>query len=158
MSYKINFSLAAIYNWKIEHMHIKTAFLYSKIDEEVYVEQPTGFTKDNQVCHLKKTLYGLKQSPQIWYTKIATFLTEQDYKATDANHAVFTKYEDSIAFYVDNLLLVGPNVNRINNFKQILNKTFKMTNLGPCRYYLGIQITQDCRLGTIHLNQTEYVK
>ena len=47
MSYKTIFSLAAIYNWEIEHMDIKTAFLYSKIDEKVYVEQPTGFTKDN---------------------------------------------------------------------------------------------------------------
>ena len=45
------------------------------------------------------------------------------------NHAVFIKNEDSIVFYVDNPLLVGPNINRINNFKQILNKTFKMTNL-----------------------------
>ena len=36
-------------------MNIKTAFLYGKINKEVYVEQPTGFIKDNQVCHLKKT-------------------------------------------------------------------------------------------------------
>ena len=105
MSYKIIFSLAAIHNWEIEHMDIKTAFLYNKIDEKVYIEQLTGFTKDNQVFYLKKTLYSLKQLPQIWYTKIATFLTEQGYKATDANHAVFTKNEDSIAFYIDNLLL-----------------------------------------------------
>ena len=97
-------------------MDIKTAFLYGKIDEKVYIEQPTGFTKDNQICHLKKTLYSLKQLLQIWYTKIATFLTEQGYKATDANHAVFTKNKDSIAFYVNNLLLIGSNVNWINNF------------------------------------------
>ena len=129
MSYKTIFSLAAIYDWEIEHMDIKTAFLYSKIDKDVYVEQPTGFTKDNRVCHLKKTLYSLKQLLQIWYIKIATFLTEQGYKTTDANHAVFTKNEDSIAFYVDDLLLVGLNINWINNFKQILNKTFKITDL-----------------------------
>ena len=47
MSYKTIFSLAAIHNWKIEHMDIKTAFLYSKIDEKAYVEQPTGFIKDH---------------------------------------------------------------------------------------------------------------
>ena len=47
MSYKTIFLLAAIHNWEIEHMDIKTAFLYGKIDEEVYVKQPTGFTKDN---------------------------------------------------------------------------------------------------------------
>ena len=44
--YKIIFLLAAIHNWEIKHMDIKTAFLYSKIDEKVYVEQPTGFTKE----------------------------------------------------------------------------------------------------------------
>ena len=47
MSYKTIFSLAAIHNWEIEHMDIKTAFLYRKIDEKIYIEQPTGFTKDN---------------------------------------------------------------------------------------------------------------
>ena len=47
MSYKTIFSLAAIHNWEIEHMDIKIAFLYGKIDEKVYVKQPTGFTKDN---------------------------------------------------------------------------------------------------------------
>ena len=48
MSYKIIFSLAAIHNWEIERIDIKTAFLYGKIDEEeVYIKQPTGFTKDD---------------------------------------------------------------------------------------------------------------
>ena len=47
MSYKTIFLLAAIHDWEIKHMNIKIAFLYSKIDEKVYVEQPTGFTKDN---------------------------------------------------------------------------------------------------------------
>ena len=111
-------------------MDIKTAFLYGKTNEEVYIEQPRGFTKDNWVCHLKKTIYSLKQLPQIWCTKIATFLTEQGYKATEANHAFF-RNKNSIALYADDLLLVGPNINWINNFKQILNKTFKITNLGP---------------------------
>ena len=46
-------------------MNIKTVFHYGKTDQEVYVEQLTGFVSDNQVCHLNKTLYGLKQSPQI---------------------------------------------------------------------------------------------
>ena len=47
MSYKTIFSLAAIHNWEIEHMNIKMAFLYSKIDEKVYIEQLTDFIKDN---------------------------------------------------------------------------------------------------------------
>ena len=62
MSFKAIFLLAAIYNWEIKQMNIKTAFLYGKINKDVYVKQPTGFSKDNRVCHLNKTLYGLKQS------------------------------------------------------------------------------------------------
>jgi hypothetical protein len=46
-------------------MNIKTAFLYGELDEEIYIEQPKGFAKrgqENQVCRLKKAIYGLKQA------------------------------------------------------------------------------------------------
>ena len=63
MSYKAIFSLAAIHDWELEHMDIKTAFLYGEINKEVYIKKPTGFAKDNRVCHLNRTFYGLKQLP-----------------------------------------------------------------------------------------------
>ena len=78
---------------------------------------------------------------QIWFTKIASFLIDQGYKTIDSNHAVLTKDKDTIAFYVNDLLLVGPKFDCVNNFKKVLSKTFKITNLGPCQYYLGIKIT-----------------
>jgi hypothetical protein len=43
MSYKLLFALAAAYNLKIEQMDVKTAFLYSEIDADIYMEQPEGF-------------------------------------------------------------------------------------------------------------------
>lgn len=61
------FALAATHDWEIEQMDGKTAFLYADIDEEVYVELPTGYSKPNKVCRLRKALYGLKQAPRIWY-------------------------------------------------------------------------------------------
>ena len=60
--------------------------------------------------------------------------------------------------YVDNLLLTGPDINLIDHFKKELGQTFQMTNLGPCRYYLGMRITQDQKLGIICLDQTKYIK
>ena len=56
---------AALKNWEIEAMDIKTAFLYGELDEEIYMEQPEGFVKsgqENKVCHLKKAIYGFKQA------------------------------------------------------------------------------------------------
>jgi hypothetical protein len=63
----IRFLLAhtALEDWELEAMDIKTAFLYGKLDEEIYMEQPEGFAKrgqENQVCRLKKAIYGLKQA------------------------------------------------------------------------------------------------
>jgi hypothetical protein len=48
-------------------MDVVTAFLNGTFDEDIYMEQPEGYVvpgKENLVCHLKKYLYGLKQSPR----------------------------------------------------------------------------------------------
>ena len=62
MSYKAIFSLAAIHDWELEHMDIKTAFLHGEFNKKGNVKKSTGFAKVNRVCHLNRTFYGLKQS------------------------------------------------------------------------------------------------
>lgn len=49
----------------VKHFDVKTAFLYGKFEEEIFIKQPSGFVvknAENNVCHLKKSLYGLKQA------------------------------------------------------------------------------------------------
>ncbi len=56
-------ALAAVKDLAIEQMNVKTAFLYSQLEEKVYVEQPTGYVQGSSlVCQLNKALYRLKQS------------------------------------------------------------------------------------------------
>jgi hypothetical protein len=43
MSYKLLFALVAAYDLEIEQIDVKTAFLYSEIDADIYIEQPEGF-------------------------------------------------------------------------------------------------------------------
>ena len=61
--------------------------------------------------------------------RITSFLNGCGFKATNANHAIFTKDGIIIAIYVDNLLLTGPNIDLINRFKKELGQTFQMTNV-----------------------------
>ena len=70
-------SLAASYDLEIEQMDVKTAFLHGDLEEEIYMSQPEHYIvkgKEYLVCKLKKSLYGLKKYPRIWYLKFDAFM------------------------------------------------------------------------------------
>ncbi len=61
-------ALAALEDWELEALDIKTAFLYGELDQEIYMEQPEGFIKDrSKVWKLLHALYGLKQASLEWW-------------------------------------------------------------------------------------------
>lgn len=64
-------SIATQQIWKIFQMDVKSAFLNGVLREEIYVEQPEGFSvpgHEDMVYLLKNALYGLKQAPRAWYS------------------------------------------------------------------------------------------
>lgn len=72
-------ALATKNNWEVHHLDVKTTFLNGEIQEEVYVSHPEGFVKKGQeqlVYKLIKALYGLRQAPRAWYSKLNKSLEE----------------------------------------------------------------------------------
>ncbi|KAK1619242.1 hypothetical protein QYE76_024759 [Lolium multiflorum] len=64
------FGIVAMHDLELEKLDVKTAFLHGELEEEIYMDQPEGFVvpgKEDLVCKLKRSLYGLKQSPRQWY-------------------------------------------------------------------------------------------
>jgi hypothetical protein len=92
-----------------------------------------GNQQGDQVCKLKKALYGLKQAPCVWYQTMEQFLNSQEYRKIQAGHSVF-KHQNGVivAVYVDDLLLFGADMVKIQVLKKELNKQFDMTDLGLC--------------------------
>ncbi len=67
------FALAALENWHMTALDVKTAFLYGQLDEEIYMEQPEGFKVKGQelkVLRLRRAIYGLKQASLAWWKEL----------------------------------------------------------------------------------------
>jgi Reverse transcriptase (RNA-dependent DNA polymerase) len=69
-SIRILLALTALNDWDLQQMDVKTAFLNSELNEEIYMNLPPGFHKPNVIWKLKRSLYGLKQASQEWYKTI----------------------------------------------------------------------------------------
>ena len=84
-------------------MDVKTTFLHGDLDEEIYVKQPEGFTvkgKKEMVCKLKKSLYGLKQYPRMWYHKFDTYIQGLGFVRSKVDHCVYYKQVGEHFIYV----------------------------------------------------------
>ena len=71
-------ALAALEDLEIESIDISSAFLNGDIDAEVYMQQPEGFPQGSphQVLRLVKSIYGLRQSPRLWHSKLNSVLVK----------------------------------------------------------------------------------
>nr|GEU68356.1 hypothetical protein [Tanacetum cinerariifolium] len=78
---------ASFKDFVVYQMDVKSAFLYEKIEKEVYVCQPPGF-KDpdfsDKVYKVEKALYGLHQAPRAWYETLSTYLLDNGFQRVDA--------------------------------------------------------------------------
>ena len=136
-------------------MDVVTAFLYRPITEEVYIKRPTGFMQvQGSVCRLNKALYGLKQSPRIQYHTLIQALQEAGFTRSQYDHSLFIKSSDRVymVVYIDDLLIFGPEISRIQNLKNHLTKKFRIINIGLILIYLNINISKDLDAKTLTIN------
>ena len=157
MIWKALLAIAAKYDLEADQIDVITAFLEATLFEEIWVEQPHGYVVPNLACRLNKALYGLKQSPREWYETLTIYLKQRGFKRVNEDYSLFVKGKMIVAIYVDDLLLIGPSKDEIANLKKELSDRFRIKDLGPVRWYLGMHITRDRANRTIYINQKAYV-
>lgn len=101
-------------------------------------------------------IYDLKQPPHQWYQTLHDYLVNTGIRCLESDHSVFVGGYLIITVYVNDLLIGGKDMDIINSFKESLTRTFKMTDLGPVRQYLGMEITRDRANRTLCLKQASY--
>ena len=132
-------------DWSIHQLDVNNAFLHGDLHEEVYMRIPQGYDKGGgtKVCRLRKSLYGLKQASRNWYHKFTSALLELNYKQSAADHLLFIYKEGCIfvtaLIYVHGVIMAGNDEHKIKETKKFLNDKFSIKDLGPLKYFLGIE-------------------
>eukprot|EP00952_Eustigmatos_sp_NYUAD-ZCMA_P013142 52409-Eustigmatos_ZCMA.PRE.1 len=62
-----------------------------------------------------------------------------------------------VALYVDDLLIAGPQRATVDHFKRAIADRFKMKDLGPVKWLLGMEIRRDRSKRTLEIVQTAYI-
>ncbi len=125
-------------------MNITTVFLYGLINQVIYIELPHSYELFDKVALLNKALYDLKQAPCLWYKTLHNLLMSFGFCWLNSDHSMFIQNSVIIAVYVNDFLLVEKNKSAIQNIKQCLNDTFKMSDLNSVFYYLDMKVKQNC--------------
>src|SRR3954466_7986257 len=145
-------------------MDVKTAFLNGFLGKELYMMQPEGFVDPkgaNKVCKLQRSIYGLLQASRSWNKCFDSAIKAFGFVQTFGEACIYKKMSgSSVAFlilYVDDILLVGNDVEFLDSIKGYLNKSFSMKDLGEAAYILGIKIYRDRSRRLIGLSQNTYL-
>ncbi|KAL6332549.1 hypothetical protein AAG906_008969 [Vitis piasezkii] len=146
----------------LSSLDIQNEFLHGDLTEEVFMMQPSGFVLPefpNHVCKLEKTLYGLKQSSYVWFTKLSHALSQWSFTSFLADSSMFI-YKSGYIFlviliYVDDIIVIGTHSKSISQLILSLGHHFAIKDLGPFHYFLGIEVHRST--SGLHLSQHKYI-
>ncbi|GJY93465.1 retrovirus-related pol polyprotein from transposon TNT 1-94 [Tanacetum coccineum] len=128
---------ASFKDFVVYQMDVKSAFLYGKIEEEVYVCQPPGFEDPyfpDRVYKVEKPLYGLREAPRAWH-KGDIFLVQ---------------------VYVDDIIFGSAKKELCNAFEKFMHEKFQISSMGELTFFLGLQVQQ--KKDGIFISQDKYVE
>ena len=129
------------------------------------MEQTSRFVAQKEigrVCCLRKSLYGLKQSPRTWFGKFSEVIEKFGMQKSKSDHSVF--YINShasiilLVVYVDDIIITENDMADISSLKSFLHGQFHTKDLGLLKYFLGVEVMRSKRgKRGIFLSQKKYV-
>jgi hypothetical protein len=150
--------LVAHYDLKLYQMDKKTIFLNGDLLKNAYMVQTKGFDmkgKEHMRCHMRKFIYGLKQTSRQWYLKFDEIIRSFGFKENEEDNCIYAKFRSGkfvfLILYVDDILLASSDVSLLLETKRFLSSNFDIKDLDEASFVLGIGI-QDRRKGVLGLS------
>ena len=159
--------IAVELNYEVHMLDVQTAFLNADVEADVLVKMVPGYETNNEagvylVMKLKKSLYGLRQSPKNWFSTMDVELAIIGFRPLKSDPCVYV-YEDETGFavltlYVNDILFLSASKPLLNKLKKKLMNRFEMSDMGGVSRILGTNVTRDREKGTITVNQKDYTE
>ncbi|GJZ06490.1 ribonuclease H-like domain-containing protein [Tanacetum coccineum] len=156
-------SLAVLRAWPIHQLDVKNAFLHGHLSKTVYMHQPPGFVDlahPDYVCHLQRSLYGLKQASHAWFQRFASYATRVGFQHSKIDSSLFIFHRGTdiayLLLYVDDIILTTSSTTFLQRVISSLHAEFSMIDLGSFNYFLGIS-AQRTSVG-MFLSQSKYAE
>nr|GEV16929.1 retrovirus-related Pol polyprotein from transposon TNT 1-94 [Tanacetum cinerariifolium] len=161
-SFRVILALTACKDYELEQLDVKATFLHGNLEEVIYIGQPPGYEQGNKVCLLKKSLYGLKQSPRQWYKRFNEYMFSNGFKRSSYDICVYYRsYAPGdyiyLLLYVDDMLIACKSKVEIGSTKSLLKKKFNMKEVGKGNKILGMKIVRDRSRNIMRVSQSGYV-
>ncbi|CAL8130892.1 unnamed protein product [Prunus armeniaca] len=146
---RVLLSLVANRDWPLLQFDVKNVFLHGDLKEEIYMDLSLGIpitSKEGVVCKLRKSLYGLKQSPRAWFKRFAASMKKFGYVQSNSDHTLFLKRHKgkliALIIYVDGMIVTGDDQAEMQNLQKYLASEFEMKSLGDLKYFHGIEVAR----------------
>ncbi|KAL6352274.1 hypothetical protein LRP88_14480 [Fusarium phalaenopsidis] len=139
-SFRLMIALAARFDLEIEQLDIKNAFVNAvrgKDEDPVTCELPQGFKQNGMCIELDRALYGLRDSPKLWFDTFSKTLRHLD---------------DILVFYHRN------NASSAHEIIQGIKATYELSEKGEAEWFLGIRIARDRTKHTIDICHDSYIE
>nr|GEU41496.1 putative ribonuclease H-like domain-containing protein [Tanacetum cinerariifolium]GEW73450.1 putative ribonuclease H-like domain-containing protein [Tanacetum cinerariifolium] len=143
----LSVAYASFKDFVVYQMDVKSAFLYGKIEEEVYVCQPPGFEDPDfpdKVYKVEKAIHGLHQAPRAWYETLSTYLLNNGFQRGKIDKTLFIRrYEGDILLiqvYVDDIIFGLTKKELCIAFEKMMHKKFQMSSMRELTFFLGLFI------------------
>lgn len=158
---RILLSVGNKFDLEIHHMDVKTAFLNGDLEEDVYMKPPQGVeVPKGKVLKLRKSLYGLKQSPRCWNLKFHGVMTKLGFHRSDAEPCLYIKSSNQsisiIVLYVDDMLFLSNDPNEMIFIKKMMSNEFELKDLGDVSNFMGLEVNRDRNKNILTISQSKY--
>ena len=166
-SFRNVLALATILDYEIKHLDVPTAFLNAELKEDIFMEQPEGFSNGdkNYVWKLKKSLYGTKQAGLNWNINFDKTLRSTGLHRLKSDNCVYVKQSRTgnfiiVLIWVDDAIPCYhiSDESEWLEIKLVLEKKYNIKEITDDVHILGMRIIRDRQNRTLKLDQLDYIR